>query len=324
MKKLYFVIGLLLLVPCLAFGQMVINSFDGHPYWGGQVDRDENIETKAIISYVSDPVFSGGAAMRIDWGCTHDQSWGGGCYLNHIRPDSQVFDFSGYDSLIIWYYNDIPSSLPGKVHLRFNLGEVSDAPDGRNCRDFGQMEYWYSFNYILDNPQGWNKIALPLVDKRQDPLGNGFDRTGWYGAAGNDHLDLEEIKGFQFEFSIGATQGDVAMGTIILDEMTLVSESGTSVERIPLNSLTTYSLSQNYPNPFNATTAIAYSLPEDNFVQLKLYDIKGREVKTLVNQKVPAGNHNAHFDANDLASGIYFYEIKVGDFCQIKKMTLLK
>ena len=131
-------------MPCLAFGQWVFNGFNGHPYWVGQVDRDENIETKTIISYVSDSVKAGGAAMRIDWGVTHDQSWGSKSYLNHVYPDSGVYDFSTYDSLIIWYYNDIPSSLLGKVHLRFNLGEVSDSPNGRKATGFGYMEYWYS------------------------------------------------------------------------------------------------------------------------------------------------------------------------------------
>ncbi|MDZ7262632.1 MAG: hypothetical protein ONB05_11075, partial [candidate division KSB1 bacterium] len=227
MKKYWLVVGLSLLVPGLVLGQWVFNNFEGDPFWGDQVDREENLETRAIISYVSDPAKFGQGALKIEWGATHNQSWGGGAYLNHVHPDSLgVFDFSEYDSLILWYYNESPSSLPGKVHLRFNLGDVSDSPTGYNTYSFGNMEYWYTFNYILDDPPGWRKLSFPLADVREDPQGKGFNRTGWYGIAGNDHLDLDAIKGFQLEFSISATQGDVAMGTIILDQMMLKKVDG--------------------------------------------------------------------------------------------------
>jgi len=312
-------------VPCLVFGQWVVNGFNGHPYWGGQVDWDENIETKAIISYVSDPVKAGGAAMRINWGVTHDQNWGGGSYLNHVCPDSGVYDFSAYDSLIIWYYNDISSSLPGKVHLRFNLGEVSDSPNGRKTTGFGDMEYWYSFNYILDDAQGWKKLALPLIDVRQDPQGKGFNRIGWYGIVGNDQLDLDEIKGFpQFEFSISATQGDVAMGSIVLDEMTLVTEGGTSVKRLALNRPPTYSLSQNYPNPFNPSTTIQFSLPVRSDVRLTLVNILGEAVKEIASGNYEAGQHQVISDASNMATGVYFYRLEADGFVSVKKLVLMK
>jgi hypothetical protein len=85
-----------------------------------------------------------------------------------------------------------------------------------------------------------------------------------------------------------------------------------------------FRLSQNYPNPFNPTTTINYFIAKESFVQLKIYDILGREIKTLVNEQMPAGKHSVRFDATDLSSGIYFYQIKAGDFSQSKKMILIR
>jgi hypothetical protein len=85
-----------------------------------------------------------------------------------------------------------------------------------------------------------------------------------------------------------------------------------------------FNLSQNYPNPFNPVTTINYQLPKDGQVTLKVYDILGREVKTLVNEFKQAGYYKAAFSASNLASGIYIYEIRVNEFRAVKKLTLLK
>ncbi|MFA5404395.1 MAG: T9SS type A sorting domain-containing protein, partial [Ignavibacteria bacterium] len=100
-----------------------------------------------------------------------------------------------------------------------------------------------------------------------------------------------------------------------------------------LNNITpkVYSLSQNYPNPFNPVTKINYELPKDGKVRLIIYDILGREVKTLVNDFKTAGRYTIEFNGNQLASGIYFYRIQVvdltgrtGDFVSVKRMALIK
>lgn len=87
-----------------------------------------------------------------------------------------------------------------------------------------------------------------------------------------------------------------------------------------------YKLSQNYPNPFNPTTKINYELKLAGFVSLKVYDLLGREIAELVNEKQDAGRYIVNFDANKymLASGIYFYRIKAGDFVDTKRMVLVK
>jgi len=86
----------------------------------------------------------------------------------------------------------------------------------------------------------------------------------------------------------------------------------------------TYSLQQNYPNPFNPVTNIKFSIPVTGFVKLVIFDVTGREVKTLVSQNMQAGNYIADLDASSLTSGVYFYRIEAGEYMQTKKMVLIK
>jgi hypothetical protein len=84
-------------------------------------------------------------------------------------------------------------------------------------------------------------------------------------------------------------------------------------------------LAQNYPNPFNPSTKIQFALPVGGNVTLKVFNLLGQEVQTLINnQVIPAGRHEVIFDASNLPSGIYFYRIHTDSFAQVKKMILLK
>ncbi len=83
-------------------------------------------------------------------------------------------------------------------------------------------------------------------------------------------------------------------------------------------------LNQNYPNPFNPVTSIQYSVGSDQFVSIKVFDVLGNEVATLVNEKKPAGVFHVSFEATGIASGIYFYRMKVGEFVSTRKMLLVR
>ena len=87
---------------------------------------------------------------------------------------------------------------------------------------------------------------------------------------------------------------------------------------------TAYSLSQNYPNPFNPVTRINFSVPKQGFVNLKIYDVLGREVKTLVNEVKTPGVYSVDFNGTELSSGVYFYRMESNGFTDIKRMMLIK
>jgi hypothetical protein len=90
------------------------------------------------------------------------------------------------------------------------------------------------------------------------------------------------------------------------------------------NKPSTFQVSQNYPNPFNPITKILYSIKEEGFVTLKVYDILGKEIVTLVNENKPTGTYEAEFNASQLPSGMYIYKIQSGSFTDVKKMLLTK
>lgn len=83
-------------------------------------------------------------------------------------------------------------------------------------------------------------------------------------------------------------------------------------------------LDQNYPNPFNPMTMIRFSLTRPSRVTLRIYDVAGRIVRTVVDERVEAGEHSLPFEARDLASGVYFYRLKTAEFEKTKKMVLLR
>ena len=85
-----------------------------------------------------------------------------------------------------------------------------------------------------------------------------------------------------------------------------------------------YSLSQNYPNPFNPSTTIIYQLPAQIHVTLKVFDVLGREIATLVNSVEQPGYKSVNFNANNFASGVYYYRLQAGNFIETKKLVLLR
>jgi len=98
----------------------------------------------------------------------------------------------------------------------------------------------------------------------------------------------------------------------------------TGIENIGLDFPEEFMLEQNFPNPFNPSTTFKYSIPNSEFVTLKVYDVLGNEVATLVNEEKPAGIYEVEFDASRLSSGVYLYKLSAGDFSDVNKLMLLK
>jgi aminopeptidase N len=123
-----------------------------------------------------------------------------------------------------------------------------------------------------------------------------------------------------FQFQVVGNPGSIVFdpGNWILKNNTIITE----VEDI--DQPFSYSLEQNYPNPFNPNTIISYQLPISSDVLLKVFDVLGNEIATLVNEYKPAGSYELTWQAANLPSGIYFYQLHVGNFIESKKMLLLK
>jgi len=97
----------------------------------------------------------------------------------------------------------------------------------------------------------------------------------------------------------------------------------TGIEQLT-DGVKTYSLSNNYPNPFNPATSIQFTISSKQFVSLKVYDVLGNEIATLVNEEKTAGDYKVEFDGTGLPSEIYFYRLQAGSFIETKKMVLLR
>ncbi|NQT25713.1 right-handed parallel beta-helix repeat-containing protein, partial [candidate division KSB1 bacterium] len=120
--------------------------------------------------------------------------------------------------------------------------------------------------------------------------------------------------------NITITATDANGNTSMFSSSLMVSVEENELAAIP----ETYYLTQNYPNPFNPTTTIEFGLPKEDRITLKVFDLLGREVLTLMDEKRKAGKHEVSFDASSLASGLYFYRIQSGQFTKIRKMVLVK
>jgi len=114
-------------------------------------------------------------------------------------------------------------------------------------------------------------------------------------------------------------------GNTTIDSMNVKFKNGLTniAEQSNQPPIAKFELLQNYPNPFNPVTSIRYSIPESGKVKLRIYDFLGREIRTLVDEFQKSGNYTVSFEGKDLASGIYFYELKLGQFSEVRKMMVI-
>lgn len=170
---------------------------------------------------------------------------------------------------------------------------------------------------------GDNFINTVLNDSATTPIGSGTAPfTGTYQpSAPLSGLNGQTVNGswvLGIDDGAAGDSGVLRAWCIIVTYRRLIGGIGT-VE-IP----NYYSLAQNYPNPFNPATQIKFSVPKAVNVSLKIYDVLGKEVATLVNEMKQPGFHTVDFDASNLATGVYFYRIDAGEFSSVKKMMLVK
>ncbi|RPI73750.1 MAG: T9SS C-terminal target domain-containing protein [Ignavibacteriales bacterium] len=125
-------------------------------------------------------------------------------------------------------------------------------------------------------------------------------------------------------FDIDVDTSSILSGNVPIQEIDVTVFSGATGINNQNGPINTFTLEQNYPNPFNPSTVISYQLPVSGFVSLKVYDVLGNEVATLVNGEQNSGSHSINFNAAQLSSGVYIYRLNAGKFSETKSMILIR
>jgi len=123
---------------------------------------------------------------------------------------------------------------------------------------------------------------------------------------------------------IADTSGNLHMGAYVLLDDLVLDNTVTGVKANEFALPSRYELLQNYPNPFNPATEIEFTLPQEQRVTLKIYNVMGQLVQTLVDETLPQGRYKKSFDGSGLASGMYLYRLEAGRYSEVKKMILMK
>ncbi len=201
---------------------------------------------------------------------------------------------------------------------------------GPGLEDFEEIYYkknahvgdiWYqeydtvSYNEVMDSvvvSAFGQTVTMKLVQVNSMGLLVQYDE--WWTEEFGKHLEYD-FWGFRTMKLLGCVLNDAVYGDTSFYPTEVELENPVGIK---------YRLQQNYPNPFNPVTTIKYQIPELSFVTLKVYDVLGNELITLVNEEKFAGSYKVEFDGSGLTSGIYFYQLRAGNFVGSKKMILLR
>jgi uncharacterized protein (DUF608 family) len=198
-----------------------------------------------------------------------------------------------------------------------------------------QTERYGNFSYSIPLSNDLYNVVLKFAEIYQDNPGTRIFNVNIEGNQVIRNLDLFFRTGKNIAYDV-VVPVELQDGNLNIDFVTIIDNaklSALEVRRRDTSSggnpndsdiPTSYSLSQNYPNPFNSSTIIKYELPASDHVTLKVFDILGKEVATLVNQMKAAGSYYIPFDAKSFSSGMYFYQMRSSNFMEIKKMVLIK
>jgi photosystem II stability/assembly factor-like uncharacterized protein len=217
-----------------------------------------------------------------------------------------------------------------KTQNGFSLSGVAVLIDSVIHPDVSDLAFVLSHDGVTDTLIAQSEIAgsnifyCSLTDAASNPLEEGESP---YGGGYKPHSSLSVFSGMNPNGEWALTVIDLVSGnsgTLQAWGLKLFFDVATGVEPDYSNLPNDFKVYQNYPNPFNPSTTINWQMPQDGLVTLKIYDVLGREIITLVNEELNAGKHEAMFDASRFSSGIYFYQLKAEDYINTKKMILIK
>jgi hypothetical protein len=249
--------------------------------------------------------------------------------------------------IMSWLGTGTPSDKKALLMIGGDLG-YNYSRSGSNGRDLVFSQNTLKFVYQADNSGSLAPFSItgitvdPGQQRAYTNTTSGFWPDGVSAESGADKLYHYSARGTDDSLAgVGYSGTNYVSATLNLDpryftgdfQITLekligylVSNGGTitGVQNISNNVPDRFELKQNYPNPFNPTTRIEYSIPKNSLVSVKIYNMLGQEVQTLVNEFHSAGTYLVEFNGAGLSSGTYFYTIQTGDFVETKRMVLVK
>jgi hypothetical protein len=241
------------------------------------------------------------ATIGSNWNIIEDAAASGGKYVT-VRPDTESVSAA-------------PTSSDDHIYITFTVDKDSTYYIfGRaNCPSPDDDSFWLR------------------MDNGSFSMANGLGTNGWDWVI----LTSSVLTAGEHTLTIAYRENGALLDKICISDYPSSPEGMGEEAENACDSATTgvgnliglpdgYTLGQNYPNPFNPSTEISYILPEQNFVTLKVFDVLGKEVATLVNEEKPAGKYEVDFDASTFSSGLYFYELRTENISITKKMVYLK
>jgi len=228
--------------------------------------------------------------------------------------DANSGNVSMSDSPTINYYDDTDSWIESNFSL-----DLSAGPASVSFYYMGNLQTDRDYLYLESSTDGgttWNQVSTPIT-------GNQLTFTQ-YEASLDDLIGYSDVR-LRFHLTSDATgQRD----GILLDDIS-INWTQTSIDDNSGTIPNSFTLSQNYPNPFNPSTEISFTIPVNGQVKLTVFDLLGRNVKTLISEELTAGSHEITWEGNDesgknVASGIYLYKLETAGMNQVKMMTLIR
>ena len=228
-------------------------------------------------------------------------------YLQKFYGDHAISTASS-NADILCYASKYSSGETGVVVVNKSAAEQVISIDTKTI-GIGQSYYIYSFTGGTDNGEFSQNVYVN---------GNGPSTYQW-----GPYDNLLSIPAYKY-----SVENEIKFTSPARSVQMIIIEGGSNFlsvnDKANSEKIYSYNLYQNYPNPFNPSTLISYQLPASAFVVLKVFDVLGREIETLVNEHQNAGKHSVQFNAAKLPSGVYFYKLEAGNYNNTKKLLLIK
>ncbi len=245
-----------------------------------------------------------------------------GSTVYQVNPQYKTKSRSGKRSIAVSWYSSVDSTGNNIVHIsdawlftpRFatNNDSISFYATGGAQAYTDSIQIWV--NTTTNNPEGTRVKIGSIVW----PNGSVYGRFQRYRYSLSQFSGQTIAIGFRYYMNLQDANGLLVQ----LDDIYVGGSVG--IENISSDIPKSYRLSQNYPNPFNPVTNIAFDIPKSSYAVLRVFDMLGREVAMLINEKLDAGSYRVNFDASNLSSGTYFYSLTTSNFSQTKKLTVIK